>query len=61
VAEEIINTLTKVGGLRVAARTSAFQFKGEARDARQIGEALNVKALLEGSARTAEDRLQITA
>jgi serine/threonine-protein kinase len=60
-AEEIINALTKVEGLRVAARTSAFQFKGKSQDARQIGEALNVRTLLEGSVRTAGDRLRVTA
>jgi serine/threonine-protein kinase len=60
-AEEIINALTKVEGLRVAARTSAFQFKGQAQDARHIGEALNVKTLLEGSVRTAGNRLRVTA
>jgi serine/threonine-protein kinase len=60
-AEEIINALTQIEGLRVAARTSAFQFKGEAKDARQIGEALSVKTLLEGSVRTAGNRLRVTA
>jgi serine/threonine-protein kinase len=52
-AEEIINALTKVDGLRVAARMSTFQFKGRLQDARQVGEALNVKMLLEGSVRSA--------
>jgi serine/threonine-protein kinase len=60
-AEEIINALTKVESLRVAARTSAFQFKGKAQDIRTIGKALNVKTLLEGSVRTAGDRLRVTA
>jgi serine/threonine-protein kinase len=60
-AEEIINALTKVEDLRVAARTSAFQFKGKAQDIRAIGEALNVKTLLEGSVRTAGKRLRVTA
>jgi tetratricopeptide (TPR) repeat protein len=60
-AEEIINALTKVEGLRVAARTSAFQFKGKAEDAGRIGEALKVKTLLEGSVRTAGNRLRVTA
>jgi tetratricopeptide (TPR) repeat protein len=60
-AEEIINALTKVEGLRVAARTSAFQFKGKAQDMRTIGEGLNVKTLLEGSVRTAGNRLRVTA
>jgi serine/threonine-protein kinase len=60
-AEEIINALTKVEGLRVAARMSTFQFKGRLQDARQVGEALNVKMLLEGSVRSAGDRLRVTA
>ena len=60
-AEEIINALAQIEGLRVAARTSAFQFKGEARDVRRIGEALGVKTLLEGSVRTAGNRLRVTA
>jgi Kae1-associated kinase Bud32 len=59
-AEEIINALSRVEGLRVAARTSAFQFKGEARDVRSIGRALNVRTVLEGSVRTAEGRLRVT-
>jgi serine/threonine-protein kinase len=60
-AEDILNALTKIEGLRVASRTSAFRFKEEARDLRSIGEALNVKAVLEGSVRTAGNRLRITA
>jgi serine/threonine-protein kinase len=60
-AEEIINALTKIDGLRVAARMSTFQFKGRLQDARQVGEALNVKMLLEGSVRSAGDRLRVTA
>jgi len=60
-AEEIINALTKVEGLKVAARTSSFQFKGRAEDVRHIGEELNVKTLLEGSVRTAGDQLRVTA
>jgi len=60
-AEEIINALTKVDNLRVAARMSAFQFKGRSKDARQIGDVLNVKMLLEGSVRTAGNHLRVTA
>jgi adenylate cyclase len=60
-AEEIINALTKVDNLRVAARMSAFQFKGRSEGARQIGDALNVKMLLEGSVRTAGNHLRVTA
>jgi TolB-like protein/Tfp pilus assembly protein PilF len=60
-ADEIINALTKIEGLRVAARMSTFQFKGRLEDARQVGEALNVRMLLEGSVRSAGDRLRVTA
>jgi serine/threonine-protein kinase len=60
-AEEIINALAQVEGLRVAARTSAFQFKGQATDVRRIGAALGVKTVLEGSVRTAGSRLRVTA
>jgi TolB-like protein/Flp pilus assembly protein TadD len=60
-AEEIINALTKLEGLRVVARTSAFQFKGQAQDLRRVGEALNVRSVLEGSVRTAGTRLRVTA
>ena len=60
IAEELLNALTQIPGLRVAARTSAFQFKGQARDARQIGHALNVGTVLEGSVRKHHNRLRIT-
>ena len=59
-AEEIINALTKLDGLKVASRTSAFQFKGQSQDIRRIGELLNVKTVLEGSVRTAGTRLRVT-
>jgi TolB-like protein/Tfp pilus assembly protein PilF len=59
--EEIINALTRLGGLKVAARTSAFQFKGRALDVRQIGEQLGVRTVLEGSVRKEGTRLRITA
>src|SRR6266581_1468862 len=60
VAEEILNVLTKVGGLHVPARTSCFAFRGTNVDAREIGRRLGVDALLEGSIRKAENRLRIT-
>lgn len=60
-AEELINALTKIEGLHVAARTSAFQFKGKDLNVRKIGEELEVKTVLEGSVRKAENRLRITA
>jgi adenylate cyclase len=60
VAEEILNALTKVGGLHVPARTSCFAFRGASVDARDIGNRLGVEALLQGSIRKAGDRLRIT-
>ena len=60
IAEELINALTQIPDLRVAARTSAFQFKKQARDVRQIGSILNVGAVLEGSVRAQNNRLRIT-
>jgi serine/threonine-protein kinase len=61
IAEEILNELAKLEGLRVAARTSAFRFKGKAEDITEIGRQLKVSAVLEGSVRKAGDRLRITA
>ena len=60
-AEEIINALTKIRGLRVTSRTSAFQFKPSSGNIREIGKRLGVKTVLEGSVRKAGDRLRITA
>ena len=60
IAEELITALTQIPGLRVAARTSAFQFKGKARDVRVIGDALNVATVLDGSVRKAGDQLRVT-
>ncbi len=60
IAEEILNALTPLKGLRVAARTSAFSFKGKGDDLRTIGEKLNVTTVLEGSVRRAGDRVRIT-
>jgi adenylate cyclase len=61
IAEEIINALCCVRGLRVASRTSSFQFKGRAADVREIGRSLGVGAVLEGSVRKAGERVRITA
>ena len=61
VAEEIINALTKIQSLRVAARTSTFAFKGKNADVRSIGEQLGVSTVLEGSVRKAGNRLRVTA
>jgi serine/threonine protein kinase/tetratricopeptide (TPR) repeat protein len=60
-AEEIINALVHVKGLRVVARTSSFAFKARSEDVREIGKALDVAAVLEGSVRKSGERLRITA
>ena len=61
ITEEIINALTKIEELRVAARTSAFSFKGKHVDLRIVAERLNVKTVLEGSVRKAGNRVRIMA
>jgi serine/threonine-protein kinase len=61
ITEEIINALAQVRGLRVAARTSSAAFRGTNTDAREIGERLKVRTILEGSVRKAGDRVRITA
>ena len=60
-AEDIINALTHVSGLKVIARTSAFAFKGRNEDIRKIAEALGVSNILEGSVRREANRLRVTA
>jgi TolB-like protein/Tfp pilus assembly protein PilF len=60
-AEEIINALVQVHGLRVVARTSAFSYKGVNTDIREIGRQLGAEAILEGSVRRDGERLRITA
>ena len=54
-AEELLNSLAKIQGLRVVARTSSFQFKGKTEDLRTVGEKLNVSTILEGSVRKQGD------
>ena len=49
ITDELTEALAETKGMRVVARTSAFQFKGKAADVREIGKRLNVSALLEGS------------
>jgi adenylate cyclase len=61
VAEEILNSLTQVRGLSVAARTSSFRFRGPAGDIAEIARCLNVATVLEGSVRKAGGRLRVTA
>jgi non-specific serine/threonine protein kinase len=60
-AEELIAVLTKMKGLHVTSRTSAFAFKGKKEDVRKIGEQLNVRTVLEGSVRKSGQRLRISA
>ncbi|MBV9548438.1 MAG: hypothetical protein JO256_02045, partial [Alphaproteobacteria bacterium] len=59
--QEITAALAKVPGLKVIARSSAFQFKGQARDLHAIGRALGAGYLVEGSVRKAGDQVRITA
>lgn len=60
-SEEILNLLAKVPGLKVIARTSSFAFKGKNQDLREVGEALGVRNVLEGSVRKSGERVRITA
>ncbi len=60
-AEEIINALANVPGIRVTGRTSSFSFRGKDLDAAEIGRRLKVEHLLEGSVRRAGNRLRVTA
>lgn len=61
ITEEIINTLTRVPGLQVISRTSAFAFQGKDLEITEIGRRLSVGAALEGSVRKAGDRVRVTA
>jgi TolB-like protein/cytochrome c-type biogenesis protein CcmH/NrfG len=59
--EELLNSLTEINELQVAARTSAFSFKGKDTDIGTIARKLNVGAVLEGSVRRSANRIRITA
>ena len=59
--EELITALSALPGLRVAAHSSSFQFKGQALDIRKLGEQLNVETVLEGSVRKLGERLRVAA
>ena len=59
-SEELINHLARVPGLKVVARSSAFQFKGKNEDLRLVGQRLGVANLLEGSVRREGNRVRIT-
>jgi adenylate cyclase len=61
ISEEIIDGLTRVDGLEVAARSSAFAYNAGGHDLRQVGEELGVGVVLEGSVRKAGDTVRITA
>ena len=60
-AEEILNALAAISGMRVASRTSSFRFRDGHADAREIGKALNVAAIMEGSVRKAGEQVRVTA
>jgi serine/threonine protein kinase len=60
-AEEILNALAQIDGLRVAARTSAFSFKGKQTEIGEIGSRLKVATVLEGSVRRSSNRIRVTA
>lgn len=59
-AEEVINALTQIDGLRVVARSISFQFRGTGGDVREIGRHLRISTLLEGSVRKEGQRLRVT-
>jgi len=60
-AEEVIDLLTNIPGLKVIGRTSSFQFKGKDQDLRAIGSTSGVSYIVEGSVRRSGDRLRVTA
>ena len=60
-SEELLNLLAKIPDLRVAARTSAFKFKGEKIDVKEVAQKLNVAHILEGSVRKSGNKVRITA
>jgi TolB-like protein/Tfp pilus assembly protein PilF len=61
IAEEVLNRLAKVPGLKVVGRASSFQFKGKSTDPASIGTALGVAYLLEGSVRKEAERVRVAA
>ncbi|MGB5211803.1 MAG: adenylyl cyclase, partial [Gammaproteobacteria bacterium] len=60
-SEELLNVLARIKDFKVAGRTSSFAFKGKNEDFKMIGEALNVKNILEGSVRRSGDTIRVTA
>jgi TolB-like protein/Tfp pilus assembly protein PilF len=61
ISEELLNVLSRIPDLKVAARTSSFEFKGQNRNIAEIGRLLNVSNVLEGSVRKAGSRVRVTA
>ena len=61
ISEELINTLSRIDGWRVAGRTSCFYFKGKDKKIQKIGAELGVNTLLEGSVRTTDNHIRVTA
>jgi adenylate cyclase len=61
IADELLNALCCVAGLRVAARSSSFQFKGRSVDTREVARTLGVSTLLEGGVRKAGNRVRVSA
>jgi len=61
ISEAIINTLTKLEGLFVTARTSSFSFKGQNKDIRELGKMLGVSYILEGSVQRYKNKIRVTA
>ncbi len=61
ISEEILIALAQLEGLRVAARTSSFSFKGKREDLATVGQRLDVETVVEGTVRRSEERLRITA
>jgi adenylate cyclase len=61
ITEDLITDLSKVAGLVVIARNSTFQYKGKAHDVRDIGKALNVRYVLEGSVRRSGESVRVNA
>jgi serine/threonine-protein kinase len=57
--DELISSMGRIAGLRVVSRTSAFSFKGSTRNIREIGEALSVDVILEGSVRRSGQRVRV--
>jgi len=60
-AEEVLDLLANIPGLKVIGRTSSFQFKGKSQDLRTVGSALGARYVVEGSVRKSGERMRVTA